>query len=129
MIIEQVILPTIMNYYVSADCMTRIKDKLIKNIHTDIYDEHLYIDIEPDPEFYDAMKFFLSKTEKITIVNSRVYEYELDTCNPRGRLFMFNIDNIFYSASLYSIILNDPKLSLKFDLVEDDDKDENVKFI
>lgn len=115
--ITDVILPKIINYYVSDNCMQKIKDTLL--FGSNVYQEKndLHVTTENDFDAFDALKLIKSKSERITLGEQMKFEYEMDISMPNGHLFQFKLDDgreINCSLNIVHILdNNDIKLVFK----------------
>ena len=116
--VTDVIFPKIINYYVSNNCIYKIKDAFLykTKVYQDANDELVFIS-ENNFEVFDALKLFKNKTEKITLGEQMKFEYEMDISMPNGHLFEFTLDSgrhVFCNLlSVNNLNNNDIKISFK----------------
>lgn len=90
--ITEVILPKIIDYYVSDGCAEKIKHSIL-NSTVEKIDDKLILVSGNDFEVFDALKLIRCKTEKVTLGEQRKYEYELDVSAPNAHLFTLKTDD------------------------------------
>lgn len=89
--ITEVILPKIIDYYVSDGCAKKIKQTILKSI-VEKNGDKLILTADNDFEVFDALRLIRCKTEKVTLGEQRKYEYELDVSAPNAHLFTLKTD-------------------------------------
>lgn len=91
--IKSILYPDFINYYVSAKIISHVNVSLLEGkCQIDNNRLHVYAPNKEDSVF-DALRTIKQKSEKTTIGNKYVYEYELDTTSPNENTFIITLDD------------------------------------
>ena len=117
--ITEVILPKIIDYYVSDGCAEKIKQAIL-NSTVEEKEDKLILITNNDFEVFDALRLIRCKTEKVTLGEQRKYEYELDVSAPNAHLFSLKIDDKSIDCTLIGVNnLENSDLKIVFMIVKE----------
>lgn len=115
---EEIVLPKLANYYISKRVLDIVEDILV-NSEIRIENNHLHLFSERDCDVERALILIRRKSEKTTIGNKYVYEYELDMNIHNGCVFVMKIEGEEYKCRLYHVgHLNSGKLHTIFNIIK-----------
>lgn len=115
---EEIVLPQLAKYYISKRVLNIIVNNLTGSI-TKIENDHLHLFSEKNCEVERALVLINHKSEKTTIGNKYVYEYELDMNIHNGCIFIIKIEDKEYKCRLYHVgHLDDGRLHTIFHIIK-----------
>src|SRR5574344_1938855 len=117
--IKEVVLPKIIDYYISDSCAKKIEQSILSSA-VEKFDDKIVLVSNNDFEVFDALRLIRCKTEKVTLGEQRKYEYEMDVSAPNAHLFTLKVDDTPIECTLIAVYnLENSDLKMTFVIVKE----------